>query len=141
VQHVPPLFSRDTHAKRSPTAISDRHVYRFRCSQCSLAFRTDDRLKTHALYHAFRANTRCVLCERNFRSVDTLRRHVQLDHSNETAAVVTGNNESAPDGDDEIATTTTVATTTTEIVNGGGTTAKNVSMDKYLDPRYVCCCL
>ncbi|VDK42111.1 unnamed protein product [Anisakis simplex] len=62
--------------------VADRHIYRFRCQQCSLAFRSEQRLANHSLYHAFRANMRCTQCERNFRSAELLRKHVAQEHSN-----------------------------------------------------------
>uniref|UniRef100_A0A914ZXI9 Zinc finger homeobox protein 3 n=1 Tax=Parascaris univalens TaxID=6257 RepID=A0A914ZXI9_PARUN len=60
----------------------DRHIYRFRCTQCCLAFRSEQRLASHSLYHAFRANMRCSQCERSFRSAELLRKHITHDHSN-----------------------------------------------------------
>uniref|UniRef100_A0A3Q3LWF5 C2H2-type domain-containing protein n=1 Tax=Mastacembelus armatus TaxID=205130 RepID=A0A3Q3LWF5_9TELE len=48
--------------------LSDRHGYRFRCSRCSLAFPTPEKLQLHWQYHAMRAATECPLCSRQCRS-------------------------------------------------------------------------
>lgn len=74
--------------------VSSRHLYKYRCGQCSLAFKTSDKLAMHSRYHAMRDATRCRLCDRSFRSVSSLLRHVETNHelSNE------GNNaESNPE--------------------------------------------
>ncbi|XP_061677657.1 zinc finger homeobox protein 3-like [Syngnathoides biaculeatus] len=69
----------------SPTAdlplLSDRHGYRFRCSRCSLAFPTQEKLQLHWQYHAMRAATECPLCSRQCRSQEALQRHMQNTHS------------------------------------------------------------
>jgi hypothetical protein len=49
--------------------ISERHVYKFRCGQCSLAFKTEDKLAMHSQYHAIRDSTKCRICSRSFRSI------------------------------------------------------------------------
>jgi AT-binding transcription factor 1 len=64
-----------------PAAISDRHVYKYRCNQCSLAFKTMEKLQLHSQYHLIRAATQCVICRRSFRSVEALQRHVESAHS------------------------------------------------------------
>ncbi|XP_061533769.1 zinc finger homeobox protein 3-like [Phycodurus eques] len=69
----------------SPTAdlplLADRHGYRFRCSRCSLAFPTQEKLQLHWQYHAMRAATECPLCSRQCRSQEALQRHMQNTHS------------------------------------------------------------
>lgn len=65
----------------SEPAPSDRHGYRFRCSRCSLAFPTQEKLKLHWQYHAMRAATECPLCSRQCRSQEALQRHMQNTHS------------------------------------------------------------
>ncbi|XP_053175213.1 zinc finger homeobox protein 3-like [Scomber japonicus] len=69
----------------SPTSdlppLSDRHGYRFRCSRCSLAFPTQEKLQLHWQYHAMRAATECPLCSRQCRSQEALQRHMQNTHS------------------------------------------------------------
>ena len=60
--------------------VSSRHLYKFRCGQCSLAFKTSDKLAFHSRYHAIREATRCKLCERSFRSISSLLRHVESKH-------------------------------------------------------------
>ncbi|XP_068458427.1 zinc finger homeobox protein 3-like isoform X2 [Clinocottus analis] len=64
-----------------PPPLSDRHGYRFRCSRCSLAFPTQEKLKLHWQYHAMRAATECPLCSRRCRSQEALQRHMQNTHS------------------------------------------------------------
>ncbi|XP_071272821.1 zinc finger homeobox protein 3-like [Salvelinus alpinus] len=59
---------------------SDRHGYRFRCGRCSLAFRTQEKLKLHWQYHAMRAATECHLCPRRCRSQEALQRHLLNTH-------------------------------------------------------------
>ena len=65
-------------------AVSDRHVYKYRCQQCSLAFKTKEKLQLHSQYHLIRAATQCVLCNRSFRSVEALQRHVETSHRDMT---------------------------------------------------------
>uniref|UniRef100_A0A1B0AXW7 Zinc finger protein 2 n=1 Tax=Glossina palpalis gambiensis TaxID=67801 RepID=A0A1B0AXW7_9MUSC len=65
--------------------ISERHVYKYRCKQCSLAFKTQDKLATHALYHTMRDATKCGTCQRNFRSAQALQKHIEQFH-NQTIA-------------------------------------------------------
>lgn len=64
----------------SNAPVSDRHVYKFRCSQCSLAFKTFEKLQLHSQYHLIRAATQCVICGRNFRSVESMQKHVESCH-------------------------------------------------------------
>ncbi|KAM3870587.1 zinc finger homeobox protein 3-like [Diretmus argenteus] len=64
-----------------PPPPSDRHGYRFRCSRCSLAFPTEEKLQRHWQYHAMRAATECPLCSRRCRSQEALQRHMQNTHS------------------------------------------------------------
>ena len=60
--------------------VSSRHLYKYRCGQCSLAFKTPEKLALHSRYHAMREATRCRLCDRSFRSVSSLLRHVESSH-------------------------------------------------------------
>nr|XP_040023998.1 LOW QUALITY PROTEIN: zinc finger homeobox protein 3-like [Gasterosteus aculeatus aculeatus] len=64
-----------------PPPLSDRHGYRFRCSSCSLAFPTQEKLQLHWQYHAMRAATECPLCACRCRSQEALQRHMQNTHS------------------------------------------------------------
>lgn len=64
-----------------PPPLSDRHGYRFRCSRCSLAFPTQEKLQLHWQYHAMRAATECPICSRRCRSQEALQRHMQNTHS------------------------------------------------------------
>ena len=62
-------------------AISEKHVYKYRCSQCSLAFKTQEKLETHSQYHQIRDSTKCKLCERNLRTVAALLKHIDTGHT------------------------------------------------------------
>ncbi|XP_067276083.1 zinc finger homeobox protein 3 [Pseudorasbora parva] len=68
------------HSQKSQTAISDRHIYKYRCNQCSLAFKTPEKLQLHSQYHAIRAATICCLCQRSFRTTQALRKHLETSH-------------------------------------------------------------
>ena len=61
-------------------AISEKHVYKYRCGQCSLAFKTQEKLETHSQYHQIRDSTKCKLCDRNFRTVAALMKHLETGH-------------------------------------------------------------
>ncbi|XP_075998128.1 zinc finger homeobox protein 3-like [Genypterus blacodes] len=76
---IPPS-SPPTSPPSDPPPLSDRHGYRFRCSRCSLAFPTQEKLKLHWQYHAMRAATECPLCSRQCRSQEALQRHMQNTH-------------------------------------------------------------
>lgn len=77
---IPPS-SPPTSPSSDPPPLSDRHGYRFRCSRCSLAFPTQEKLQLHWQYHAMRAATECPLCSRQCRSQEALQRHMQNTHS------------------------------------------------------------
>ncbi|XP_047451496.1 zinc finger homeobox protein 3-like isoform X2 [Mugil cephalus] len=77
---IPPS-SPPTSPPSEPPPLSDRHGYRFRCSRCSLAFPTQEKLQLHWQYHAMRAATECPLCSRQCRSQEALQRHMQNTHS------------------------------------------------------------
>lgn len=74
---------REAHARNSIAnmSVSEKHVYKYRCNQCSLAFKTIEKLQLHSQYHVIRDATKCVLCGRNFRSVLALQKHVETSHS------------------------------------------------------------
>lgn len=73
---------RETHPATTPTlAVSEKHVYKYRCGQCSLAFKTLEKLQQHSQYHAIRDATKCALCGRSFRSVQALQRHLESAHA------------------------------------------------------------
>ncbi|KAM9854957.1 zinc finger homeobox protein 3-like [Aulostomus maculatus] len=76
-----PPSSPPTSPPADPPPLSDRHGYRFRCSRCSLAFPTQEKLQLHWQYHAMRAATECPLCSRQCRSQEALQRHMQNTHS------------------------------------------------------------
>ena len=66
---------------QSNVAVSEKHVYKYRCNQCSLAFKTMEKLNLHSQYHMIRDATKCVLCGRSFRSVLALHKHVEAAHT------------------------------------------------------------
>lgn len=74
---------REVHAKNSITqmSVSEKHVYKYRCNQCSLAFKTFEKLQVHSQYHLIRDATKCVLCGRSFRSITALHKHAESVHS------------------------------------------------------------
>ena len=78
------LHFKEVHSKKPLLAVSDRHVYKYRCNQCSLAFKTLEKLQLHSQYHMIRAATKCVLCGRSFRSVIALQKHVETSHTDMT---------------------------------------------------------
>lgn len=65
--------------------ISQRHVYKYRCKLCSLAFKTQEKLNVHSLYHTMREATKCHLCARNFRSLASLQKHMEQFHQGANA--------------------------------------------------------
>uniref|UniRef100_A0A8C6K3U2 Zinc finger homeobox protein 3 n=1 Tax=Melopsittacus undulatus TaxID=13146 RepID=A0A8C6K3U2_MELUD len=70
----------EVHAKRPQLPVSDRHVYKYRCNQCSLAFKTIEKLQLHSQYHVIRAATMCCLCQRSFRTFQALKKHLETSH-------------------------------------------------------------
>lgn len=81
--HTLQMHFKDVHAKNSITnmSVSEKHVYKYRCNQCSLAFKTLEKLQLHSQYHMIRDATKCVLCGRSFRSLVALHKHVESVHS------------------------------------------------------------
>ncbi|PRD32287.1 UNVERIFIED_CONTAM: zinc finger homeobox protein 3 [Trichonephila clavipes] len=75
---------KEKHALKFNVPVSEKHVYKFRCTQCSLAFKTSDKLKLHMQYHLIRAATQCVLCGKSFRTVLALQKHVEMSHADMT---------------------------------------------------------
>ena len=61
--------------------VSERHAYKYRCPQCSLAFKTLDKLQLHSQYHVIRDATKCPLCGRSFRSILSLQKHLESSHA------------------------------------------------------------
>lgn len=81
--HTLQMHFKEVHAKNSISqmSVSEKHVYKYRCNQCSLAFKTLEKLQLHSQYHLIRDATKCVLCGRSFRSVVALHKHVESVHS------------------------------------------------------------
>lgn len=71
--------------------ISNRHVYKYRCKLCSLAFKTQEKLNVHSLYHTMREATKCHLCSRNFRSLASLQKHIENFHQGSSGAALSTN--------------------------------------------------
>lgn len=65
----------------SGATVSERHAYKYRCPQCSLAFKTLDKLQLHSQYHVIRDATKCPLCGRSFRSILSLQKHLESSHA------------------------------------------------------------
>ncbi|XP_059609859.1 zinc finger protein 2 isoform X2 [Phlebotomus argentipes] len=78
--NIPPLIQhyKDTHLN---IVISERHVYKYRCKLCSLAFKTQDKLNKHSVYHAMRDATKCGNCGRSFRTAVALQKHMDQVHT------------------------------------------------------------
>ncbi|KAK1891447.1 Zinc finger homeobox protein 3, partial [Dissostichus eleginoides] len=76
----------EVHNKRPQLPVSDRHVYKYRCNQCSLAFKTVEKLQLHSQYHVIRAATMCCLCQRSFRTLQALKKHLETSHLELTEA-------------------------------------------------------
>ncbi|CAG9770658.1 unnamed protein product [Ceutorhynchus assimilis] len=81
--HTLQMHFKEIHAKNSIAnmSVSEKHVYKYRCNQCSLAFKTLEKLQLHSQYHMIRDATKCVLCGRSFRSLVALHKHVESVHS------------------------------------------------------------
>lgn len=83
--HSLQMHFREIHARggnATPNvAVSEKHVYKYRCSQCSLAFKTMEKLQLHSQYHLIRDATKCVFCGRSFRSILALHKHVETSHT------------------------------------------------------------
>ena len=71
---------REIHAKRQPVTGAESQLYQFRCSQCSLAFKTSEKLQIHQHFHLIQAATSCMFCARSFRSVAAVRKHMESGH-------------------------------------------------------------
>ncbi|XP_033168363.1 zinc finger protein 2 isoform X1 [Drosophila mauritiana] len=76
--------------------ISERHVYKYRCKQCSLAFKTQEKLTTHMLYHSMRDATKCSFCQRNFRSTQALQKHMEQAHAEDGTPSTRTNSPQTP---------------------------------------------
>lgn len=98
--------------------ISERHTYKYRCKHCSLAFRTSDKLASHMLYHTMRDATKCSICQRNFRSTQTLHKHIEQAHNTIKTDLVAVNK------------TATVSLTTTKTCNNSISVESNNKFNK-----------
>lgn len=76
------MHFREIHTRGKPSmAVSEKHVYKYRCNECSLAFKTSEKLQLHSQYHAIRDASKCPLCGRSFRSLTALQKHVETSHT------------------------------------------------------------
>lgn len=72
------MLEENSHSISSSHIVSEKHVYKYRCKQCSLAFKTEEKLTNHSLYHTMRDATKCFLCHRTFRTTLALQKHMEL---------------------------------------------------------------
>lgn len=72
---------REIHAKCQNLSASDCHIYKYKCTQCSLAFKNSDKLQLHSHFHLIRTATKCNYCGQSFGSIAALRKHVESGHS------------------------------------------------------------
>ena len=84
--HLLQVHFSEIHGKRQQVAVSERHIYKFRCNQCSLAFKTLEKLQLHSYYHIIRAATKCNVCGRSFRSVAAMQKHIEMTHLDSMSA-------------------------------------------------------
>lgn len=89
---------KDTHLN---IVISERHVYKYRCKLCSLAFKTQEKLNAHSLYHTMRDATKCNICNRSFRSTQSLQKHMEQAHANSHSPVTSPGLDKLNDMNDE----------------------------------------
>ncbi|KAG5666578.1 hypothetical protein PVAND_014596 [Polypedilum vanderplanki] len=125
--------------------ISERHVYKYRCLMCPLAFKTEEKLNNHNLYHTMREATKCSICTRNFRSTTSLQRHIEQVHGQS----VTDLSKSSELTDDERMQTPNDEQLSNDedddqmpdakrfkaIGRSGEKVAANYSLEKYHDPN------
>uniref|UniRef100_A0A4W6DD60 C2H2-type domain-containing protein n=1 Tax=Lates calcarifer TaxID=8187 RepID=A0A4W6DD60_LATCA len=141
---IPPS-SPPTSPPSDPPSLSDRHGYRFRCSRCSLAFPTQEKLQLHWQYHAMRAATECPLCSRQCRSQEALQRHMQNTHSqldntqgqNTLLPLSPQVGQEAGEGEDEQVEEEPEKEQHEEMISEPSSLLKkssNPTMDRYLDP-------
>lgn len=62
----------EVHAKRPQLPVSDRHVYKYRCNQCSLAFKTVEKLQLHSV-PCDQSCHHVLSCQRRARSFQALK--------------------------------------------------------------------
>ena len=60
--------------------ISEKHVYKYKCNHCSLAFKTQEKLQLHSQYHLIPDTTKCKICDRSFRTIQALLKHIEGGH-------------------------------------------------------------
>uniref|UniRef100_A0A3B4YAM7 C2H2-type domain-containing protein n=1 Tax=Seriola lalandi dorsalis TaxID=1841481 RepID=A0A3B4YAM7_SERLL len=133
---IPPS-SPPTSPPSDPPSLSDRHGYRFRCSRCSLAFPTQEKLQLHWQYHAMRAATECPLCSRQCRSQENtlLPPHTEeqeevKNKEKDVVAEVDGSEEDLTDPEKGPPEDMVSEPSLSSLVKK----SSNPTMDRYLDP-------
>lgn len=108
------MLEENSHSISSSHIVSEKHVYKYRCKQCSLAFKTEEKLTNHSLYHTMRDATKCFLCHRTFRTTLALQKHMEL-HDKEKEGVLEEDSvlESQNQIDQEISSNVSNVTQTT----------------------------
>ena len=77
------MHFREIHAKRM--SLLDKSEYKFQCPQCTLAFKSPEKLQQHAHIHLVRSALICSFCTKSFHSVSAMKNHVEVTHDlNET---------------------------------------------------------
>lgn len=67
---------------------SEKHIYKYRCKLCSFAFKTEMKLYNHMQYHMIRESTKCHVCNRTFRSMVAIEKHLTKVHKNQPLSSV-----------------------------------------------------
>ena len=78
--HFREIHMRAPAVRSQHVSVSEKHVYKYRCNHCSLAFKSMEKLQLHSYYHIIRAATKCLVCGRSFRSIAAMRKHVEASH-------------------------------------------------------------
>ncbi|XP_067652844.1 zinc finger homeobox protein 4-like isoform X2 [Haliotis asinina] len=72
---------REIHAKRVAGSGTDFTQYSHHCSQCTLAFKSADKLQMHTQFHLLWFITNCGVCSKSFHSIASHRKHLEAAHS------------------------------------------------------------
>ncbi|XGW19839.1 hypothetical protein V3C99_003570 [Haemonchus contortus] len=54
--------------------------FTYRCAQCTMAFRSENALRSHSILHLFAPTQRCSLCQKMCANDDELKTHMESDH-------------------------------------------------------------
>ena len=72
------MHFREIHAKRM--SLMDKSDYKYQCPQCTLAFKSPEKLQQHAHIHLVRSALICNFCTKSFQSVSAMKKHVEVTH-------------------------------------------------------------